>query len=389
MSYEKADKASLRRNRNIRLGVLVLILLLITGIGLLHQFGGSFRPAGVDALCPFGGIEAAYTLVASGVLLQKVAVSALILLAATIIVALIFRRAFCGQICPLGTLQELTGMLGAKITGKKYIVPTAVDKPARYLKYVVLLLIVVFTAITSELIYRPYDPWVAWQHLSSADIFSEFMIGFIVLIITLVGSMFVGRLFCRYLCPMGAFLALLFPVGRFGVKRNQSTCIKCKICNRECPMGIDIMGSEKVTSVECINCSTCVNACPVKDTLTISDRRGKSISPIALLVSVLLIFTVVVGVTTYTGDFSWGTQSLQTSVEKTGQFNPEEIKGFMTLKDVADASGIPKEAFQEEFKVADSDFTVPIKELVPKYGFKTEAIRAFSEEYITKNGSGK
>jgi len=60
MAYEKADKTLLKRSRNIRLGVLTIILLLLTGAGIWHQVGGAIRPASVDALCPFGGIEAAY-----------------------------------------------------------------------------------------------------------------------------------------------------------------------------------------------------------------------------------------------------------------------------------------------------------------------------------------
>jgi len=74
------------------------------------------------------------------------------------------------------------------------------------------------------------------------------------------------------------------------------------------------------------------------------------ITPVTMLASVLLIFIVIIGATTYTGDFSWTTQSLKTSVEKSGAFNPEDIKGFMTLQDVVDASGIPQEAFQEKFR---------------------------------------
>lgn len=62
------------------------------------------RPVGVDALCPFGGIESAITLVFTGSMLERVAWSSFILLLATLIIALVFRRSFCGHICPLGAL---------------------------------------------------------------------------------------------------------------------------------------------------------------------------------------------------------------------------------------------------------------------------------------------
>ena len=389
MSYEKADKLAQKRTSNLRLGILILVLLLITAFGFMHQWLQTARIAGVDALCPFGGIEAAFTLFSTGAFIQRIAISSLILLVSTILIALVFRRAFCGQICPLGTLQELSGMLGKKLFKKSLVMPVSIDKPGRYLKYIILLVVVVFSAWTSELVLRPYDPWVAYMHLSSAEVFSTFLVGLIILIVALLGSMLVGRVFCRYLCPMGAFLAIMYPLGWFGVKRNDETCIKCKICNRECPMSIDIMGAEKVTSSECINCYTCVNVCPVKDTMVIEGRQEKKLTASHAIVLVLSLFIIVVAATTATGQFQWTTKSLQTQVQQTGSFDPELIKGKMTLQEVVDSSTIPKEAFKEKFKIKDADFQVPIKELATPYGFEAEQVREFAREYLVQHEPGK
>jgi polyferredoxin len=83
-----------------------LILAVSTAAGLLHQFA-KIKPVGVDALCPFGGIESFYTFITQGVMVKRIVASSFILLIAILIAAVLFRRTFCGNICSLGTLQEI------------------------------------------------------------------------------------------------------------------------------------------------------------------------------------------------------------------------------------------------------------------------------------------
>jgi polyferredoxin len=195
MTGEKSDKRAQRVFRGVRLGFLVFFLVLATAAGILHQFAPVTKPVGVDALCPFGGIEAAFTLALTGSLLAKIAWSSFILLAATIVVALVFRRVFCGKICAFGALQELFGRLGKAVFRKSFTVPAAIDKPARYLKYLTLAGIVILSAVTGQLIIRPYDPWAAWNHLLSVELISGFLVGLIVLVVSLVGSLLYDRFF--------------------------------------------------------------------------------------------------------------------------------------------------------------------------------------------------
>ncbi|NLO74189.1 MAG: 4Fe-4S binding protein, partial [candidate division WS1 bacterium] len=159
----RGERAQQRRIRIARWVVLLVILLISTTLGLLHQllpYGKA--PVGVDALCPFGGIESAFTLISTGAMIQRIYLSSFILLAAVLITAILFRRAFCGYICPLGTLQEIFSRLGRRIFKRAYRLPAAVDRPARWLKYVVLVVVVIGSARTADLIIRPYDPWAAY-----------------------------------------------------------------------------------------------------------------------------------------------------------------------------------------------------------------------------------
>lgn len=384
MPYEKADKQVLKRYRNLRIGILVAILLLVTGVGVAHQMMTTGAFLGVDALCPFGAIEAVYTLAVTGVFIKKIALSSFILFAAVLVAAFIFRRAFCGLICPLGTLQELVSDLGAKIRKKKPAIPDSIDKPARYIKYILLLVIIAGSAATGELVMRPYDPWAAYQHISSGSVLSELPIGFGILAATLLLSLLFSRVFCKYLCPMGALLGLIHRIGWFRIERNTETCINCKLCNKECPMGLPVAEVVTVDSAECINCSQCTTVCPVKDTLYVANRKGKPVSSTAILGVVMAIFIVVLGVTTATGDFQWTQKTLTQEVEKTGKFDPAIITGKMTLDEVSKVSGIPKQAFKDRFKIKDSDFTIPLKDLGPPNGFETSDVRTFVTEYLIK-----
>ena len=112
--------------------MLVVSLVVATAAAILHQKLGTVKPVGVDALCPFGGIESAITLALTGSLIQRVAWSSFAVLAASIIMALVFRRVFCGKICAFGALQELFARLGKAIFRKRLTVP-AVDRQARAL----------------------------------------------------------------------------------------------------------------------------------------------------------------------------------------------------------------------------------------------------------------
>ena len=266
---ERADRADQKLARWVRFGVLTFVLVAVTGIGLAHQLG--VNVVGVDALCPFGGIETLWSLIASATFVKRIAASSVILLVGIVLTALVFRRAFCGYVCPLGAVQEFAGKIGLLLTrGKRLTMPAWLDRPARYLKYLVLGVFTVWTWAAAELVIRPYDPWVAWMHLTSPEVIAEFSIGLAILGVSLVGSVVYERFFCKYACPTGAFLGLLSKLSVFKVRRNADTCTSCSACDKACPVNVKVSTVDTVDDPECINCNECVNVCPVKDTLTVS-----------------------------------------------------------------------------------------------------------------------
>jgi len=379
MPPRKSDKIVQKKSRTLRLLVLIAVLVISTTLGLMHQFSKGWVPAGVDAFCPFGGIESAFSLIFTGTMLKRIAWSSFTLLFVTILVAVLFRRSFCGLICPLGTLQELFGRLGKSLFGRRFHMHPAVDRPARYIKYAVFLVFIILTYITGELVIRPYDPWATYHHLTSSDLFTEFGIGFAVLMLTFIGSMFVDRVFCIYACPMGAFLGFINRIGIFRVKRNNDTCIHCLACDRACPVEIRVEAVEQVHSSECINCNLCVDACPVQDTLYVSGPKEARIKPKNIVFITVLLFVAVIAIASFTGGFDWKVKSIQEHVQERGSFNPDDILGRDTFRAVSEASSVSKDALMKKFGITEEEFENPIKDAVHKEGFSfdTEDVREF------------
>jgi ferredoxin len=323
-------------------------------------------------------------------------------------------------------------------------VPDVIDRPARYLKYLVLAVIVAGSAATASLFIRPYDPWAAWHHILSVELVSGFLVGLIVLAVSLVGSMIYERFFCKYLCPMGAFLGLIHRLGWFRVKRVEATCTHCHSCDKACPVGIKVEAMSQVQTAECINCNLCVEACPVADTLvTGGPKRGK-ISSFGMLGITVGVFVVMMGLTTALGGFEWTVKSLaerarsggverrgeateaqgtqrtseipaevsaslpatgaakEASVvspqkaappapvalppEAAGSPDPQVIKGSDTFQQVAETFGVSKSALVERFGITDTEFGGPIRDIVHREGstFEVQDVRNFVAEHLKK-----
>ena len=381
----KADKASRQRARWVRWIVLGIVLAGTTVIVTAHQTGsGSGRLASVDFLCPFGGLETLYSLLIGDGFLKHTAASSVILLAGMLVMALIYRRSFCGTICPLGTLQGIFGAAGRKLLRRRFAVPLSVDRVARYLKYVVLAVFAVWTWQAAELVLRPYDPWVAWAHLTSGDLLTTYLVGFIVLLVALAGSLLYDRFFCKYLCPAGALLALFSRFSVLGIRRDASTCIDCGRCDKACMMNVEVATADVVTSSECISCNECVNACPVKGALTVQAPARKRFSALASTAVVAAVLVAIVGGATLAGDFQWRQPGLAEAKAQSGSaggsaFDTSLVKGNTTLQEIADATGIPAEELTAAFGVPAGELGKPISEIKDAYGFTPEDVRAWLE----------
>jgi ferredoxin len=345
----------LMNNKNftkyIRWIILASFLLLITIEAYFHQIKRGGEAPSIHALCPYGGLEALYTIIFSGTFVQKIFIGTMTLLAITLLLSILFRRSFCGFICPFGALQEFFALIGKKIFRKRFILPIKIDKPLRYLKYVVLVITIAFAWKTAGLWMDPYDPWAAYGHISAGleSLTSEYLVAFTLLIMTMVGSMLYDRFFCKYLCPMGAVYGIISKISPSKIVRNKNVCVNCKICSKNCPVNINVAECDKVTSAECIGCQTCVLSCPKKDALEYK-TLGKTLKPLTVVLLVISIFCGSLLISKSVGLFD----VLPKAITTESQISIEEIKGYMTIKDVSIGTGIEIKDLYKKFGIPDS-----------------------------------
>lgn len=188
---------------------------------------------------------------------------------------IVLGRLACGMLCPFGLVQDLL----YKIPVPKWNVPKRVDRPARYLKYVVLFVFVIVLpifAVSENGVAIPYfckyicpaGTLGGGLPLMAANPRLRDLIGFLfdwkvmVLAAILVSSMFVSRPFCRYLCPLGAFYSIFNKFGFYQMKLDENACIGCGRCERACPMAVEV--TKDINGPECIRCGKCKAVCPTK-----------------------------------------------------------------------------------------------------------------------------
>ena len=364
----------------IRIIILTAVLALVIIRGRLHSII-TIYPA-IDAFCPFGGLESRFTVIRYDAFLKRIALSSMILFITTIAVTIIFRRSFCGNICPLGFIQEISAALGRKILGKRFYLPSRLDRLMRFIKYVVLTVVIAGTWITFSLIFRPLDPWAAFHHIGSDELFSNYLIGFIILAVSLAASFFIDRAFCKYLCPMGGFLAPLSKIGMFRVTNNMDLCISCGKCNTACPMNVDVCAAENVSSAECINCMKCIPSCP-ENALTVSGyKKEHKLKPAALILFTTLIFAVTITITTLTKQFVWKQPTGLPHRTERLLWGPQRIKTDNTFYDVITVFRINPAYIQQYFDIPEDALQTEFGSL----GIEASEVEGFINDVYSEAG---
>ena len=163
-----------------------------------------------------------------------------------ILLGVLLGRFVCGFLCPFGWLQELLH----KIPGKK--LSTKKLKALTYIKYFVL-------SIANAGIRSALGHLFTWK--------------LAVLIAVVVLSVLFYRPFCKWICPLGAFYALMNRVSLLGIRVDTCKCVSCGKCSKVCQMDVDVVRAPN--HAECIRCGKCIGACPVD---AISYRYGLDVS---------------------------------------------------------------------------------------------------------------
>lgn len=228
------------------------------------------------------------TLLASREWIPRILWSVLILGATGII-----GRFFCAYVCPMGAVIDFLDPLWGHRRNRQGI---ADPRPWRKVKYFALIF---FTAtsilgVTSAYLmdpiplltrvytfffyplaitllnlgldlFRPLFRALGWislsHHQSSQPFFYMSLLTFIIFAGIVIASRITPRFWCRYLCPLGAMLSFISPLGRWN-RHVSKNCNQCGRCAEECPMGAIGEDPGRTQLAECIQCRTCQKVCP-------------------------------------------------------------------------------------------------------------------------------
>ena len=256
------------------------------------------KPGAVEGFLPIGAMIAFKVWVTTGKF-DFIHPAGLVLFTFIILSSFLFRKAFCGWLCPVGTVSEFLGMFGQKIMKKKINPP----KWARWILYSIkyAILFIFLKAVIFDLSLPDSSDFLNSPYNKVADVklmlffLNLSAIGIKVLLVLALLGIFIQNFWCRYLCPYGALIGLgsLFRITK--IKRNEATCVDCNQCTRVCPQGINVSKLKAVTTPECTSCLSCIEACPVKDTLhmTVANKKvNKWVVPTSFLILFLVVFII-------------------------------------------------------------------------------------------------
>ena len=178
-------------------------------------------------------------------------------------------RAGCGWICPFGWFQELLH----KIPSKKY-------KGPNFLKYAKYLILLIFVFALPALWMDQFGygaPYFCKLICPAGTLQGGWLLPLLqpdlrmqlgklfawkslILVAFMALMVFFRRPFCRWACPLGAFLAPMNKVSALRLKIDGNSCIECGACSKQCPVSLDV--PREIDSLECIRCLECKNVCP-------------------------------------------------------------------------------------------------------------------------------
>ena len=263
------------------------------------------RPAGVEAFLPISALVGLKAWMATGSF-DPIHPAGLVIFLSAIIVSVLFKRAFCSWICPIGTLSEGLAKIGRWVFGRNFLISNWLDYLLRAVKYMILVFFIsaIFLGMSGAdaavFVQSPYNMvsdikmLKFMQHLTGVGIT---VIGMIVVL-----SILYENFWCRYLCPYGGLLGLFSVLSPYKIMRNQKTCIQCGKCTNSCPNHIIVEQASRVWSPECTGCLNCVHQCPVNETLTFKPPLGlPSLSLKILALSLLSIWVMLIIVAKITG----------------------------------------------------------------------------------------
>jgi polyferredoxin len=199
--------------------------------------------------------------------LDGIMTGSFIVFLAMLISSIFLGRLFCGYLCPAGGIQECAMMINDQNPKQGW---------RNNIKYVIWLVWII--GIVVSFIFRKHELTVNFFYqtthgISIANIYDYIIYYGVVLLFFIPSVVFGKRIFCHYFCWMAPFMVIgtklgnLLHIKRLRLYADKNACINCHICNKNCPMSLNVaenVKNEAMDDNECILCGSCVDYCPKK-----------------------------------------------------------------------------------------------------------------------------
>lgn len=240
-----------------------------------------------------GALKAWFGFLAKLQLLPAILAANFVVIAAILLLTLVFGRVYCSFICPLGVFQDgVSWLSGRRNKGKKRL-RFSFSKEKKWLRYSLLVLLVlalVFGVQALVALLAPYSAygrivnnlfspiyrglnnvfaWVAERANSYAfypkSVWIKSLPTFIVATVTFVAVVVLafknGRSYCNTVCPVGTALGLVSRFAMFRPKIDESKCKDCGLCERGCKASCIDAKNKKIDYSRCVGCFDCLDVC--------------------------------------------------------------------------------------------------------------------------------
>ncbi|HBT96125.1 MAG TPA: 4Fe-4S ferredoxin [Coriobacteriia bacterium] len=181
----------------------------------------------------------------------------------------LFGRTICGWACPFGMIQDLLDRIPLPKLGKNKITRRLTG--LKYLMLIVLVILVPLGFwLLTDVAYPAFCGWIcpagtleAGIPLTLANQSLHMFLGplfswkIALLIAFIIACLFIYRPFCRFICPLGALLSFFNRFSLLGYRVDRSRCTNCGDCVENCKMDV-----HEVSDRECIQCGKCAMQCP-------------------------------------------------------------------------------------------------------------------------------
>lgn len=292
--------------RSVFLGFFIFAVWRLVGFARWARGEGPYvpRPEAVAGLLPVGHFTSFFAWLKGGGW-DTLLPAGLVIIIGAVTLSVLFKRGFCGWICPLGTVWEGAAAFGRRLLGGRNVrLPRWLDVAGRSVRYLIAGMALLFLSMVSlpeALGFRelPYM-WVADIKIIEGFANPLFIAVFA---LTFVLSMLFGPVWCRWLCPLGGWYSVLGMASPCAVHRDEGACTHCHRCTAVCHAFVDVERASTVRAAECDGCMDCVKACPADGCLTARAFGRVRIAPWAWTVAVLAVWLTIYGTAKVTGNW--------------------------------------------------------------------------------------